>query len=227
MEPLRCLMPHLLAVRIRLLWPMLTTAHLYKAKGYSLDSAYTANRIPPVIPPFLRAFHSWDVVYIFGCWNYIFEIFKIFGRPLTLPYVPYPLEANSESIPGQKVRSEVKRVGGGEDTRKTALAGLRWGCVQDKERAGSKSRLLSWLTRIVRQHCSPLFDYRHSYTRFSRVAFFFPTDPALYDCWKKRVEMVIERARKSLRSGANFSRQSWIELDGRLSLSLNFFQTFA
>lgn len=145
----------------------------------------------------------------------------------TLPYVPYPLEANSESIPGQKVRSEVKRVGGGEDTRKTALAGLRWGCVQDKERAGSESRLLSWLTRVVRQHCSPLFDYRHSYTRFSRVAFFFPTDPALYDCWKKRVEMVIERARKSLRSGANFSRQSWIELDGRLSLSLNFFQTFA
>lgn len=58
-----------------LLWPMLTTLHLYKAKGYSLDSAYTANRIPSVIPRpngswtflqgFLRVFHFGHIIYIY------------------------------------------------------------------------------------------------------------------------------------------------------------------
>lgn len=106
---------------------------------------------------------------------------------------PPRVEANStrESIPEQKVRSEVKRVGGGEDTRKTALAGLRWGCVQDKERAGSRSRLLSWLTRIVRQHCSPLFDYRaFVYTIQPRGFLLSNPVPPLYDSAvrKKTVE---------------------------------------
>lgn len=89
-----------------------------------------------------------------------FQSFQNLRRRKLLTFdVSYPLASKPNLSPSRRY-DRVKRVGGGEDTRKTALAGLRWGCVQDKERAGSKSRLLSWLTRIVRQHCSPLFDYR-------------------------------------------------------------------
>lgn len=160
-----------------------------------------------------------------------FQSFQNLRRRKLLTFdVSYPLASKPNLSPSRRY-DRVKRVGGGEDTRKTALAGLRWGCVQDKERAGSKSRLLSWLTRIVRQHCSPLFDYRAFVYTIQPRGFLLSNRSRVIRLslekrgWK-RVEMgpVIERARKSLAAlchgrPANFScqRVPIEEIESRLS----------
>ena len=56
----------------------------------------------------------------------------------------------------------------------TAFPRLRWGCVQDKERAGLGSRC--WVGSLASfANIVPLYLITgHSYTRFRRSRFFFP-----------------------------------------------------
>ena len=101
--------------------------------------------------------------------------------------------------------------GESQDTRITAFAQLRWGCVQDKERAGSESRCWAgWLASFA--NIVPLYLITgHSYTRFCRaVSSFRSTDPRYMaplleqpsrrererERKRERERSVIERARK-------------------------------